>query len=83
MDTQYLTHHQLVQQSYSKQGLAGADPTYGHVAFVEAVNADGSLYISEMNVRGLNVISYHVQSQQALQLKQHTSVSNMNEMTVS
>ena len=58
MDTQYLTHHQLVQQSYSNKGLAGADPTYGHVAFVEAVNADGSLYISEMNVRGLNVISY-------------------------
>ena len=41
-----------------QQGLAGADPTYGHVGFVEAVNADGSLYISEMNVRGLNVISY-------------------------
>ena len=41
-----------------QQGLAGADPTYGHVAFVEAVNTDGSLYISEMNVRGLNVISY-------------------------
>ena len=41
-----------------QQGLAGADPTYGHVAFVEAVNADGSLYISEMNVHGLNVISY-------------------------
>ena len=41
-----------------EQGLAGADPTYGHVAFVEAVNADGSLYISEMNVQGLNVISY-------------------------
>lgn len=41
-----------------QQGLAGADPTYGHVAFVEAVNADGSIYISEMNVRGLNVISY-------------------------
>ena len=41
-----------------QQGLAGADPTYGHVAFVEAVNADGSLYISEMNVQGLNVISY-------------------------
>ena len=41
-----------------QQGLAGADPTYGHVAFVEAVNADGSLYISEMNVRGLNVSSY-------------------------
>ena len=41
-----------------QQGLAGADLTYGHVAFVEAVNADGSLYISEMNVQGLNVISY-------------------------
>lgn len=41
-----------------QQGLAGADPTYGHVAFVEAVNADGSLYISEMNLQGLNVISY-------------------------
>ena len=30
---------------------------YGHVGFVERVNADGSLFISEMNVQGVNVIS--------------------------
>ena len=40
-----------------QRGLAGADPVYGHVGFVERVNADGSVFISEMNVRGLNVIS--------------------------
>ena len=41
-----------------QSGIGGSHPTYGHVAFVESVNADGSVYISEMNVRGLNVISY-------------------------
>ena len=40
-----------------QRGLAGADPVYGHVGFVERVNADGSLFISEMNVQGVNVIS--------------------------
>lgn len=38
-------------------GLGGAHPVYGHVGFVERVNADGSLFISEMNVQGVNVIS--------------------------
>lgn len=40
-----------------QQGLAGAHPVYGHVGFVERVNADGSIFISEMNVVGVNVIS--------------------------
>ena len=39
-------------------GQAGADPTYGHVAFVEQVKSDGSILISESNVKGLGVISY-------------------------
>jgi surface antigen len=30
---------------------------YGHVAYVESVNADGSINISEMNTRGWNVTS--------------------------
>ncbi|NQM99589.1 CHAP domain-containing protein [Streptococcus suis] len=34
-----------------------ADPTYGHIAFVERVNPDGSIVISEMNVKGEFVIS--------------------------
>ncbi|MFU1862315.1 CHAP domain-containing protein, partial [Enterococcus faecium] len=33
------------------------DNTYGHVAFVEKVFKDGSILISEMNVKGLNVVS--------------------------
>lgn len=36
----------------------GADRYYGHVAFVEKVNDDGSIVISETNVKGLGVISY-------------------------
>lgn len=40
-----------------QRGVGGADPIYGHVGFVERVNADGSLFISEMNVQGVNVIS--------------------------
>lgn len=40
-----------------QRGVGGADPVYGHVGFVERVNADGSLFISEMNVQGVNVIS--------------------------
>lgn len=38
-------------------GVLGADPTYGHVAFVEKVYEDGSILISEMNVVGLNSVS--------------------------
>lgn len=38
-------------------GVLGADSTFGHVAFVEKVNEDGSILISEMNAQGLNVVS--------------------------
>ncbi|EOL43635.1 glucosaminidase domain-containing protein [Enterococcus caccae] len=40
--------------------VAGADGTYGHVAFVEHVYADGSILISEMNVAGLGMVSFRV-----------------------
>ncbi|GAB2022955.1 phage tail tip lysozyme [Pseudolactococcus yaeyamensis] len=33
-------------------GLAGSDSTYGHIAVVEYVNDDGSILISETNVKG-------------------------------
>lgn len=36
----------------------GADRYYGHVAFVEKINADGSIVVSESNVKGLGVISF-------------------------
>ena len=39
-------------------GVAGASLEYGHVAFVEHVNEDGSILVSEMNVKGLNVVDY-------------------------
>ncbi|NJI01856.1 CHAP domain-containing protein, partial [Staphylococcus agnetis] len=39
-------------------GQLGTDAYYGHVAFVEKVNSDGSIVISESNVKGLGVISY-------------------------
>lgn len=40
-------------------GQAGADPTYGHIAFVEQVKSDGSILISESNASGgLGVVSY-------------------------
>nr|WP_236029069.1 lytic transglycosylase domain-containing protein [Bifidobacterium miconisargentati] len=38
-------------------GVLGADPTYGHVAIVEAVYPDGSILISEANARGVGVVS--------------------------
>ncbi|XP_022835380.1 uncharacterized protein LOC111362860 [Spodoptera litura] len=38
-------------------GVLGADPDYGHVGFVERVNEDGSILISEMNAVGLGIIS--------------------------
>lgn len=40
-----------------KPGIGGAPPPYGHVAFVEKVNKDGSIIVSESNVKGLGVIS--------------------------
>ncbi len=45
----------VMQDSYSAGG-------YGHVAVVESVNADGSIYISEMNYAGWNVKSYRTLS---------------------
>lgn len=38
----------------------GSGSVYGHVAFVEAVYADGSIFVSEMNVNGEFVISSRV-----------------------
>lgn len=38
-------------------GQEWADPTYGHVAIVEKVNDDGSIEISEMNVKGVGITS--------------------------
>ena len=32
-------------------GVVGSSEEYGHIAFVEKVNADGSVVISEMNVK--------------------------------
>lgn len=41
----------------SFQGGEAGSSAYGHVAFVESVNADGSITVSEMNVRGPFIIS--------------------------
>lgn len=41
-------------------GLAGSDPTYGHVGFVEQVKSDGFILISESNVKGLGIVSYRI-----------------------
>lgn len=49
------TEHSAVCFSPSQ---SGADPTYGHIAFVEQVKSDGSILISESNSQGLGVISY-------------------------
>ena len=49
------TEHSAVCFSPSQ---SGADPTYGHIAFVEQVKSDGSILISESNGQGLGVISY-------------------------
>lgn len=43
-----------------ESGQAGADATYGHVAFVEKVNDDGSIVVSESNVKGLGIVSYRM-----------------------
>lgn len=41
-------------------GQEGAHGYYGHVAVVEQVNPDGSILISESNVRGLGIITNRV-----------------------
>ncbi|PCF43957.1 glucosaminidase domain-containing protein [Staphylococcus delphini] len=47
----------------------GADRYYGHVAFVEKVNHDGSIVVSESNVKGLGVISFRtIDAKDAAQL---------------
>ena len=38
--------------------VPGADPTYGHVAFVEHVYPDGSFLISEMNISGEYIMAW-------------------------
>lgn len=53
-------------------GQAGADATYGHVAFVEDVREDGSILISESNVTGLGKVSFRTFS--AKEAKQLTYV---------
>lgn len=49
-----LTHSAVVFEA----GQADAHDVYGHVAFVEKVNSDGSIVISESNVKGLGIVSY-------------------------
>lgn len=49
------TEHSAVSFS---PGQAGAAPIYGHVSFVEQVKSDGSILVSECNVKGLGIISY-------------------------
>lgn len=56
------------------QGVAGSDPTYGHVSFVEKVFSDGSVLVSEMNVQGLNVISTRIISASDVQLTEFIDV---------
>jgi surface antigen len=38
-------------------GTQGSDPTFGHVAIVEKVNADGSVYTSAQNVTGVQLVN--------------------------
>lgn len=38
--------------------ISNVDGGLGHVAFVESIDLDGSWYISEMNVKGLDVVDY-------------------------
>ncbi len=47
-----------------KNGVAGSSVIYGHVAFCEYVNPDGSFLISEMNAGGLYKMSWRVLSPQ-------------------
>jgi len=46
-------------------GVAGASVQYGHVAFVEYVNSDGTFVISEMNANGLYSMSWRVLKKEA------------------
>lgn len=46
-------------------GVAGASPIYGHVAFCEYVNSDGSFLISEMNFGGLYVTTWRTLTPQS------------------
>ncbi|HDH6271417.1 TPA: CHAP domain-containing protein [Staphylococcus aureus] len=39
------------------RGVLGADGAHGHIMFVEKVKSDGSITVSEANVKGLGVIS--------------------------
>lgn len=41
-------------------GVAGSSTQYGHVAYVENVNSDGSFVISEMNVSGEYSMNWRV-----------------------
>ena len=45
-------------------GQLGSNPLYGHIAFVEVVNEDGSILISEGNVvkKGTGTVSYRILS---------------------
>lgn len=49
-------------------GIANADPTYGHVAFVEYVHSDGSILVSESNVVNDQTISYRIIDSQTAKL---------------
>lgn len=49
-----ITHSAVVFEA----GQQGVDQKYGHVAFVEKVNNDGSIVVSESNVKGLGIISF-------------------------
>ena len=49
------------------RGVLGADTAYGHIAIVEEVRKDGSILISEANVKGVGVVS--TRSITAAQLK--------------
>ncbi len=51
------TEHSALSFSSSR---AGADPVYGHVAFVEQVKSDGSILISESNFKDLNSQLSHI-----------------------
>ncbi|HEM3697670.1 TPA: CHAP domain-containing protein [Streptococcus suis] len=45
-------------------GVAGSHTTYGHVAFCEYVNADGTFLVSEMNMKGEYSMTWRVLSPQ-------------------
>lgn len=41
-----------------QRGVLAAHPVYGHVAFVERVDQEGSVLLSEMNVLGIGIVSF-------------------------